>query len=390
MNSSHKPLKSSIIAFANNSWYESKWMNRQQLLSRLGARGWPVIYSNGAMDVWDRGKSQWQMAPLLGEMKLQDDVFVANAGRIQARWPRFQVFDEMAIRRHSYWTRSKVSRNEEIIVIIFHPKYFPYIKYLKPCKVVFHAYDTYALQQDWDDQQDKFQSELVKCASLITASSPAIARNLQGNADIHILPNGADVKLFQTSDNNPEPGELMGIPTPRICYIGTVNRKVDLPLVSEIAQAQPNWEWIFVGEVKEREILADVVLASAYKICQKLSNIHFLGEKHRQKIPDYMTYMDVHVLCYRSDEIGWWDSCYPLKLHEYLAMGMPVVSADLEVVRPFQSVIAIAQTVDDWINALRYAIDKGGIGNVEERKSIAEKNSWDSRVDILEKLLHEI
>jgi hypothetical protein len=43
-----------IVAFAPHPWKESEWMNRQQLLSRMGKRGWPVIYSQGAMDIWQR------------------------------------------------------------------------------------------------------------------------------------------------------------------------------------------------------------------------------------------------------------------------------------------------------------------------------------------------
>ena len=37
-----------ILAFAPNEW-SGPWMNRQQLLSRLAARGWPTYYSTGAL-----------------------------------------------------------------------------------------------------------------------------------------------------------------------------------------------------------------------------------------------------------------------------------------------------------------------------------------------------
>ena len=39
-------------------------MNRQQLLSRLAQRGWPVTYSTGALSVWERGSAQWKAAPI--------------------------------------------------------------------------------------------------------------------------------------------------------------------------------------------------------------------------------------------------------------------------------------------------------------------------------------
>lgn len=391
MNISDIPFKCPIIAFAPHPWNEPEWMNRQQLLSRLGARGWPVIYSTGVMDFWDRGKAIWHAAPWLGKIESRDDVFVAHAGRATAQWHRFRLFDEFSIRQHSRWLCSNVvSRNDEIIVMVFHPRFLPYLEYLQPCKIVFHAYDAYAQQPGWDEQLERFQGELVVRSSLVTASSPAIARNLAGAKEVRILPNGADVDMFRPAAENPEPNELKGTPRPRICYTGAINRKVDLPLVAEIALARPDWQWVFLGEVKVREILADTVLAPAYETCRKLPNIHFLGLKNRHEIPAFVAYMDVNVMCYRSDGVGWWHSGYPLKLHEYLAVGKPVVSVDLEVVLPFQSVIAIARTVEDWVDALGHAIDRGGVGSFDERRMVAERNSWDSRVDQLEEWLLEL
>jgi hypothetical protein len=41
-----------LLALAPNSW-DGQWMNRQQILSRLGAHH-DVLYSTGAWSVWDR------------------------------------------------------------------------------------------------------------------------------------------------------------------------------------------------------------------------------------------------------------------------------------------------------------------------------------------------
>ena len=69
-----------ILAFAPNSWHSS-WKNRQQLLSRLAARGWPVIYSTGALSVWDRDKPQWAEAGWRGGFVEADGVLVDRPGR---------------------------------------------------------------------------------------------------------------------------------------------------------------------------------------------------------------------------------------------------------------------------------------------------------------------
>jgi hypothetical protein len=48
MSHDHKPA--AIVGFAPHPWDDGPWMNRQNLLSGLAARGWRVVYSEGAAD----------------------------------------------------------------------------------------------------------------------------------------------------------------------------------------------------------------------------------------------------------------------------------------------------------------------------------------------------
>jgi glycosyltransferase involved in cell wall biosynthesis len=113
--------------------------------------------------------------------------------------------------------------------------------------------------------------------------------------------------------------------------------------------------------------------------------VHFLGSKPHTDVPRYLQNVDVNVMCYRTSEGGWWTDIYPLKLHEYLAVGKPVVASDIDAVREFSAVVAIAATTKDWIAALTKAIEGTGVGNVAERQLVAGMNSWDERVDTLER-----
>jgi hypothetical protein len=100
--------------------------------------------------------------------------------------------------------------------------------------------------------------------------------------------------------------------------------------------------------------------------------------------------MDVNVMCYRVDDRVWTEGIYPLKLHEYLAAGRPVVSADLPSVRPFGRVVQIASGVAEWQAALASALEGGGAGSIEERQALARANTWDRRVCELERWLIEM
>ncbi|MBF0342064.1 MAG: hypothetical protein HQL95_14040, partial [Magnetococcales bacterium] len=43
--------KPSILAMAPHPW-DNHWLSRQQLLTRLAQRGWPVLYSHGPLNWW--------------------------------------------------------------------------------------------------------------------------------------------------------------------------------------------------------------------------------------------------------------------------------------------------------------------------------------------------
>ena len=220
--SHHRP----IVAFAHHPWVEPEWMNRQQLLSRLGKKGWPIAYSFGPLDWWQRRSALWNDSSLFTRMEQRDDITNILPGRLGASWKRFPSFDRLAMARHAKFVRSTVALpDQRIIALIFHPIFYPYIEYLQPCDVAFHAYDIYAAQEGWTAEKAAYQTALTKKAALITASSEGIAREL-ADPRIKVLPNGAAVDAFLNAQQLPEPADLRNIPHPRLGYIGTDRKSV--------------------------------------------------------------------------------------------------------------------------------------------------------------------
>ena len=379
--------KPPIVAFAHHPWDEPEWMNRQQLLSRLGKLGWSVAYTHGTLDWWQRGSPVWQASPLFNRIIDRDHIRDIIPGRLGARWRRYPTFDRFQMARHAKFVRAAVAKpNERIIALLFDPQFYPYIEHLQPCDVAFHAYDVYAHQSNWTDQKEKFQSDLLREASLVTASSAPIARHLK-RPNVHVIPNGADVDAFANASNLPEPKDLTSIPHPRIAYVGAINRKVDLPLIEFIAKKHPEWHWVLVGRIEEKEILQEEFTAAAFKSCLQLPNIHFLGQKDRREVPAYVGNMDINTMCYRGKGNGWWSARSPLKLYEYLSAGLPVISTPLESIKDHANIITLCDTPYEWIEAIKCNLKINNQEKYSQGIRIASENSWDAKSLELSKLL---
>src|SRR3546814_3096677 len=81
---------------------------------------------------------------------------------------------------------------------------------------------------------------------------------------------------------------------------------------------------------------------------------------------------------------------FPTKLYEYLASGKPVISWNGENIRPLAHLIAPADGVDAWLEALDRALDGRGPGSPEESKAVARAQDWDARTDKFEGWLREM
>jgi glycosyltransferase involved in cell wall biosynthesis len=371
---------SRFVVLAPNRW-DAVWMNRQQIFSRLAERHW-VLYSTGALSLRQRRGSR---SSAFTSVCRPGGVLVDEPSALR-RVPRLARWDQFVIRHTARRWRRLAGPPEAgpLIAYVFHPKFWPYVEDLDADYLVYHAYDLYEGNRGWNARLELFQRLLCQKADLAVSSSEAIADTLAlkyGRAPT-VVANGADYDAFVTAADSggPAPANLLAIPRPRIGYTGALSRKVDFELITTLARRQRHWQFVLMGEVRSLDGHSRRAMAEA----QAEPNIHTLPPQPHERVPDYVGAFDVNIMCYRLADDLWVDGIYPLKLHEYLAAGRPIVSADVPSVRPFAHVVAIARDPRQWERAIEIALTTGEPGSLTARRQVAALNSWTARVRQLE------
>jgi glycosyltransferase involved in cell wall biosynthesis len=376
-----RPLR--IVALAANPW-DGQWMNRQQLLSRLAGRH-RILYSNGPFRIWDRGKDEFRRASLFGSFEQRGGVVLDRRGRLPLRVPRLGWLDgramQLAARR---WRRQLSQSDGPLVAYLFHPTFAPLLEPLRPDRVVYHAYDLFRMTPKWSSAEEANESRLLAAADLVIGSSREIAADLQRRSGKHVefLPNGVDYDLFADAGRHPEPPDLAAIPRPRIGYIGKISVKFDFDLLLELSQRRPDWSFVIVGPSDE----LPAVDAEKMATLRSRGNVHQFGFRPADQIARVTAALDVGLMCYRLGNL-WTQAIYPLKMHEYLACGIPVVSAPVPAVQEFAAVVRMAQTPAQWHDAIDAALADRDAAAVARRRDVARANSWNDRAMQLDRNL---
>ncbi|MDQ3555148.1 MAG: glycosyltransferase family 4 protein, partial [Chloroflexota bacterium] len=171
-------------------------------------------------------------------------------------------------------------------------------------------------------------------ADRVVAVSSALASWLEGQgvapSRIMVVPNGVDPERFDTSTVTGERRTAtrlrLGLTDrPVVGFVGTLKPWHDvaalLHAVALLRKAGTDVSLLLVGDGPERSALE--ALAVELHLSR---DVVFAGAVPHEGVVDLLSVMDVAVAPYREQE-GFYFS--PLKLFEYLAAGLPVVSARL-------------------------------------------------------------
>ena len=217
---------------------------------------------------------------------------------------------------------------------------------------------------------DRVDMVVATAASLTRSKFPSSGRAFH-------LPQGVNYAHFARTSC--VPSDLAAIPPPRIGFAGSLSTQCDVALLSRLASEFSGASLVLVGPVgldkKALEPLAR-------------PNVHILGVRPYDVLPSYVQHFDVGIIPYVLS--GWTVAVDPLKLLEYLAAGLPVVTTSIPEAAKYRDSVAVAADTEAFITAVREALHADRNQCRERGQAVARAHTWEKRADTLLELIQGV
>ena len=227
--------------------------------------------------------------------------------------------------------------------------------------------------QDW---VGTLEQQLLATADAAVYASQCL---LDAEADLArrptFLDHGVDLDRFRLAAELDEPADVADLPTPRIGFFGAIDDyTVDLSLLERLAAAIPEAQLVLIGPTN----------CPLGRLTRR-PNVHWLGGRDAAGIPAYGSSFDVAIMPWLDNE--WIRYSNPIKLKEYLALGLPIVSTAFPEVERYSGVVRIARDPDQFVALVRQSLLDGGPATPARRREAVLGDSWDRRAAELLDLL---
>jgi glycosyltransferase involved in cell wall biosynthesis len=198
--------------------------------------------------------------------------------------------------------------------------------------------------------------------------------------NVHFFGCGVDAAHFgrARSAETPVPDDVARLAGPIMGYYGVIDERLDYELLRTLAAASPEASLVMVGpvvKVDPREL-------------PRAANIHWLGQRDYQQLPNYVKSFDVCLMPFALNEAT--EYINPTKTLEYMAAGKPIVStAVADVVHNFTPVVKVARSAEEFVVGVRAAASAPDLALIERGLQMARRATWEAIVARMRELIVE-
>ena len=267
---------------------------------------------------------------------------------------------------------------ENVVNMVFNPAAGMIAGQLGETDLIYYCVDEYTAFTGASNGLREIENDLFRRADVVIVSAERLFESKKDfNPNTYVIRHGTDWRHFRTAlDPALEiPADIRDLPRPIIGFHGLLADWVDYELIKKVAERFREGSVVLIGKIA-------VDAEQKVKVLNDVPNIHFLGRKPYSELPAYCKAFDVAINPFAINELTL--AANPLKVREYLAAGLPVVSTDIPEVRILEDCL-VGTDHEDFIKKVAFAISSPRPrGEISDR---IEQESWESKVDELRQIL---
>ncbi len=356
-----------LVVFSHLRW-NFVYQRPQHLLSRL-ARHYPVVYVEEPLPTAGEAylKSSQPSAGIevlrpytpVGAPGFHDDQLASLDALLGNHWPT-SIGDD------------------DYVVWFYTPMALPLLGDLRPRAIVYDCMDELSHFKNAPRQMRQRETALLKLADVVLTGGPSL---YEAKRALHprtiCLPSAVDADHYALDPSRIDPAraeraaDVQGSTTrPRLGFFGVIDERFDVPLLAQMAEAEPDWEFVMVGPVVKIDPAA----------LPRNPNIRWLGQQPYELLPYLIADWDICLMPFAMNESTRFIS--PTKTLEYLAAGKPIVSTPVrDVIGMFGDVVRVAPDADGFLQACRdvLALDPSAQRSAATAaQARARQHSWEN------------
>lgn len=244
------------------------------------------------------------------------------------------------------------------------PEFVAAIPSLAPLVVIYECLDamheTPGTVGRWGDRFETAERALATRADVVIVPQEGLAERFRAwGAEVVVIPHGVDpIHVPRVPRVDRDGAATIG-------YVGTLDYRLDLDIVREIAVRRPHWRVRLHGPISEGFDIAAL---------RDFPNVTIGAPVPYEELGAMLCTFDAGILPYHDD--AFYRGMSPVKNLELMAAGVPTVARPSPAVEPYVPLVRVAETPRSFVDELDAALADDSPELVGMRRRRVENQTW--------------
>ncbi|MBN8821478.1 MULTISPECIES: glycosyltransferase [unclassified Spirosoma] len=273
----------------------------------------------------------------------------------------------------------KLGMHRPLVINAYNPVIgLPMLGKLNECATLYYCFDEISVAGEWMSKHGtRYEEAYIRRVDAVVTTSETLRQDKSTlQPQTFCVKNGANFDLFNQARllAQQQPPEK-----PVVGYLGSADNRVNIDIMDYCARTMPDIDFQFIGEVHEPLLI------------QRLGhypNVTFIPPHQPVDLPPLLARLSVGIIPFVCNRHTY--TIYPLKINEYLAAGLSVVSTPFSILDDFDGVIELAETPEQFAQAIRHALADTNPLRVQQRVAMAQRNAWPERAREFEGVIRQM